>query len=51
MNDADWAIVREFNQIRPSELVEMIERFPAIKISWESFLINYKLCQQEIEIG
>lgn len=51
MNDTEWEVVRELSHISAYELVEMIDKFPAIKISWENFLVNYKLCKQEIQIG
>lgn len=35
---------KTFNQVSWTRLKQMIERFPAMKKSWESFIIDYNVC-------
>lgn len=35
---------RNFNAVSYSRLDQMIERFPAMKNSWEAFIIDYHMC-------
>jgi hypothetical protein len=37
-------IVRRLNEISAWKLQEMIVKYPTLKKSWESFLIDYHIC-------
>ena len=37
-------IVRRLNEISAWRLQEMIVKYPTLKKSWESFLIDYHIC-------
>jgi hypothetical protein len=37
-------IVRRLNEISAWRLQEMISKYPTLKKSWESFLIDYHIC-------
>jgi len=37
-------IVRRLNEISAWKLQEMISKYPTLKKSWESFLIDYHIC-------
>lgn len=48
--DQQAAVLLELMNIRPYDLARMIEKYPALQKSWESFIINYHICLTDKEL-
>ena len=50
--DDQMVVVKTLNGISAWRLAEMINKYPTLKKSWESFLIDYNVCfsnEQEVD--
>lgn len=45
--DDQFALYKQINQLDIVQMTTMLKQYPALLLSWESFLIHYNLCLTE----